>query len=271
MNNADTPKPHEASESIEQWIGFCSLGPNPARGGEVLREPGLAITCCRTLWPIGNMAVFNAPVESIADLSRRIRTAHECFSDRNCPGVFFIADNLVQSLEGQIPAEFARYEYAPVLAIVGMAADVLAAPVRPMPALRYCTVSDPESRRIVSELNAVAYEVPREWGQDFFELFNIWDHGAFGIIGYLNDRPAACAVTVPVNGRLYMALVATAHEFRRLGCAEAVMRRSLENAASATGLSRTVLHASPMGRPLYSQMGYHDTLSFTLYAREGNA
>jgi len=40
---------------------------------------------------------------------------------------------------------------------------------------------------------------------------------------------------------------------------------------AVTGLTRTVLHASPMGRPLYSQMGYHDTLPFTLYAREENA
>jgi predicted acetyltransferase len=73
-------------------------------------------------------------------------------------------------------------------------------------------------------------------------------------------------VTVPLDGRLYVALVATAHEFRRLGCAEAVMRRSLDIAARATGLVRTVLHASPMGHPLYAQMGYHDTVPFTVYA-----
>ena len=70
-----------------------------------------------------------------------------------------------------------------------------------------------------------------------------------------------------MDGRLYMGFVATAHEFRRLGCAEAVMRRSLEDAAKSTGLIRTVLHASPMGRPLYSQMGYHDTVPFTVYAQ----
>ncbi len=271
MNSADTPKPDEESESLEQWIEFCSRGPDPARGGEVLRESGLAISCCRTLWPIGNMAVFTAPVESVTDLSRRIKKAHEYFADRQCPGVFFIADNLGRSTQAEMPAEFARYGYAPALAIIGMATNALAAPVRPLPALRYGTVSDQKSRRTVAELNAVAYEVPPEWGQDFFERFNVWSHGAFGTIGYLDDRPAACAVTVPIKDRLYMALVATAHEFRRFGCAEAVMRRSLEDAARATGLTRTVLHASPMGRPLYSQMGYHDTLPFTLYAREENA
>jgi predicted acetyltransferase len=69
-----------------------------------------------------------------------------------------------------------------------------------------------------------------------------------------------------LDGRLYVGMVATAQEFRRLGCAEAVMRRSLEDAARATGLVRTILHASPMGRPLYSQMGYHDTAPFTVYA-----
>jgi len=226
----------------------------------------LVIACCRTLWPMGNIIVLTTPVESIADLAYRAETAHECLAARGCSGVFFIADNLVESLRSEMPGVFARYGYAPIMTVTGMVTDVLAAPVRPLPQLRYCTVCDSASRRTVAELNAVAYEVPLEWGHDYNKRTDIWSHGAVGIIGYLGEHPAACAVTVPLDGRLYMALVATAHEFRRLGCAEAVMRRSLEDAARATGLNRTVLHASPMGRPLYSKMGYHDTVPFAVYS-----
>jgi GNAT superfamily N-acetyltransferase len=267
MTAAITQKSDEVSESIDQWVRFCSTGPNPALGGEIIREPGLTITCCRTLWPMGNLAIFTAPVESIEDLEHRTETAHKCLSDRDCRGVFFVAESLVVSSRSIMPDVFARYGYASAMTVMGMATDALAAPVRPLPPLRYGTVTDSASRRAVGELNAIAYEVPPEWGQDYNERTDIWSHGAFGVIGYLNERPAACAVTVPLDGRLYMALVATAHEFRRLGCAEAVMRRSLEDAARATGLTRTVLHASPMGRPLYSQMGYHDTVPFALYAQ----
>jgi len=266
MTTESTPKSDEVGESLDQWVRFCSTGPNPARGGEIIRDPGLVIACCRTLWPLGNIAVFTAPVESIDDLSHRTKMAHECLVSRGCNGVFFVADNLVESLRSKVPDVFARYGYAPEITVMGMATDALAPPMHSFPELRYETVSDPASRRTVAELNAIAYEAPLEWGLDYNERVDVWSHGAIGIIGYSGDRPAACAVTVPLDGRLYVALVATAHDFRRLGCAEAVMRRSLEDASRATGLVRTVLHASPMGRPLYSQMGYHDTVPFTVYA-----
>lgn len=267
MATVAVPQLDEIRESLDQWVKFCSCLPNPARGGEIIHEPGLVIACSQTVWPMGNLAVFTTPVESSADLTRRIEIVHSGLTERGCSGVFFIADSLVALVGAEASQVFARHGYEPMLAITGMATDALVAPVRPTPELQYCTVSDAASRRIVGELNAIAYEVPLEWGRDYDERTDVWSHGAYGIVGFVNDRPAACAVTVPLDGRLYMALVATAHDFRRLGCAEAVMRRSLEDAEKATGFRRTVLHGTPMGRPLYAQMGYHDTLPFTVYAQ----
>jgi hypothetical protein len=43
------------------------------------------------------------------------------------------------------------------------------------------------------------------------------------------------------------------------------MRRSLARAAAATGIQRTVLHATPAGAPLYASMGYRATARFTMY------
>ncbi len=267
MTTVAIPQSEEIRESLDQWVKFCALLPNTARGGEIIKTPGCVLACCRTVWPMGNLAVFTTPVESVADLARRVEAVHSDLAGRGCNGVFFVADNLVAPLGTEVPKVFARQGYVPAMTVMGMAADALLMPVRPLPDLEYQKVSDATSRRIVCELNAIAYEVPLEWGRDFDERTDVWPHDAFGIVGYVKDQPAACAVTVPVDGRLYMALVATAHEFRRLGCAEAVMRRSLEDAAKTTGLRRTVLHGTPMGRPLYAQMGYHDTLPFTVYAQ----
>ncbi len=227
----------------------------------------MIVACCRTLWPMGNIAVFTGPVESVPDLANRTETAHKFLVARGCSGVFFMADNLVEPLRAKVAEVFACFGYAAGLTVMGIAAHALKPPLRPLPPMRYRAVTDSESRRIVFVLNAIAHEVPPEWGLDYNERVGIWDREAFGVIGHLDERPTACAVTVPLNGRLYVALVATAHEFRRLGCAEAVIRRSLDDAARATGLSRTILHASPMGHPLYSQMGHHDTVPFTVYAR----
>ncbi len=56
----------------------------------------------------------------------------------------------------------------------------------------------------------------------------------------------------------------TAHPSRR-GLAELVMRRSLEDASQATGITRTALHASADGYSVYLRMGYRPVDTFVLF------
>jgi hypothetical protein len=44
------------------------------------------------------------------------------------------------------------------------------------------------------------------------------------------------------------------------------MRHSLDMADAATAIVRTVLHATPMGRPVYERMGYRPVTEFDVYA-----
>ena len=89
----------------------------------------------------------------------------------------------------------------------------------------------------------------------------------------LLDEPSAglneSETTALVDGRLYVMMVASDAAHRNRGYAEAVMRRSLERAQAATGIRRTVLHASPAGRPLYASMGYRVTGEFMMYMAGG--
>jgi ribosomal protein S18 acetylase RimI-like enzyme len=57
-------------------------------------------------------------------------------------------------------------------------------------------------------------------------------------------------------------LVATAPEARRKGYGEAVVRLALQTAYEATGISRTVLHVTEAGYPLYLRLGYYPTVKF---------
>ena len=61
-------------------------------------------------------------------------------------------------------------------------------------------------------------------------------------------------------------MVASAATEMNKGYAEAVIRHSLARAVAATGLRRTVLHATQAGQPLYTSMGYRPTSRFTMYA-----
>jgi GNAT superfamily N-acetyltransferase len=64
------------------------------------------------------------------------------------------------------------------------------------------------------------------------------------------------------EGCLFLFLVATMPEARRKGYGEAVVRHALQTAYEATGISRTVLHATEAGHPLYLRLGYHPTVKF---------
>jgi predicted acetyltransferase len=59
--------------------------------------------------------------------------------------------------------------------------------------------------------------------------------------------------------------VATQPDAQCYGYAEAVMRHSLAEASKATGLQRSILHATDSGRSIYLRMGYRDTARFTGY------
>jgi ribosomal protein S18 acetylase RimI-like enzyme len=56
--------------------------------------------------------------------------------------------------------------------------------------------------------------------------------------------------------------VATAPDARRKGYGEAVVRYALQAAHVATGIRRTVLHATQAGYQLYLRLGYHPTGKF---------
>jgi GNAT superfamily N-acetyltransferase len=65
------------------------------------------------------------------------------------------------------------------------------------------------------------------------------------------------ATAIINEGCLFLFLVATMPEARRKRYGEAVVRYALQTAYQATGISRTVLHATEAGYPLYLRLGYH--------------
>ena len=70
------------------------------------------------------------------------------------------------------------------------------------------------------------------------------------------------ATAIINEGRLFLFLVATMPAARRKESGEAVVRHALQTAHEATGIRRTVLHASGAGYPLYLGLGYRPTVKF---------
>jgi GNAT superfamily N-acetyltransferase len=91
---------------------------------------------------------------------------------------------------------------------------------------------------------------------------SLWHERAYGFVGYAGDKAVSTATAIINESCLFLFLVATMPEARRKGYGEAVVRLALQTAYEATGISRTVLHATEAGYPLYLRLGYQPTVKF---------
>ncbi len=81
---------------------------------------------------------------------------------------------------------------------------------------------------------------------------------------YVAGEPVCCATVLLSGGVAGVWNVGTLRGFRRRGLASALLVYALTEAA-ADGYSLSVLLASPMGRPLYEEMGYRAIGSTVFY------
>jgi len=266
MSEAKMAQMGEIDESNRQlrwlWESLAAWHPK----GETVRYPGVTAAWCHAQWPLMNAVFIVSPVKDAGDLERRIQTAVEHGQKRQRPWILACCREWLPSGdEAQALEILNRYGLHEVMVNTGMVTEDVVPPARAVSDLELRPVADVETRRAVADINALSYEVPAEWGREVLEGKAVWRSNLFGCVGYVEGKAAATATTLVLEGIRYVALVATLPEFRHRGYAEAVIRQSLEMARRATGIKRTVLHASPMGKPSYERMGYGTVAAFGIY------
>lgn len=263
----------EVLESNRLFIQAWELWASRSRAGEISRLPGLAAPWWNVTWPMCNLTFFSEPVRDEAELDSRTQAALEHARERGLGWLLFVCEDLLpENRTSSAQDAFARHGLALIATVTGMSAGRLLPPRRPLPDLEFRRVEDPETRRAFGEINALAYGIPADWAREALDVEALWGEGTFGFVGYLDGEAVTTAKTIAMDGVLYMALVATRPEHQKRGYAEAAMRHSLAKAQEATGLERTVLHASPEGFPLYQEMGYRAVTRFHgLIGAEGGA
>lgn len=258
----------DIDESNQQLIDAWTRFARRAAAGEVADLPGVKVAFSRVSMPLLNAFFFSSPVADTADLDRRVK-ALAAYGDQSG-----FAWTLTVCHEWLLPMGvdettrvLSSVGLVPETHVIGMVTDTLLPPRRAAPALEIRSIDDPESRVDAADLNMAAYAMPLAWGHEAFAREAFYGEGAFGCVGYALREPASTATTILVNRGLYVALVATAAPHRKKGYAEAVMRRSLALAQSESGFTRTALHATEAGFPVYQAMGYRAVADFTMYGR----
>jgi GNAT superfamily N-acetyltransferase len=254
---------YEIRESNRHLCCAWQLYARASSQGEALDTDGVSFANAGQPWFFMNVAALNGAAGDRTDLWRRTQRAVSYFEGRSNPWILtgsedWFGDGATDILSGA--------HLAHKLDMTGMAAERLSPPARPLPDAELRRIDDEESRFALADLNAASYGVASEWARQAIGGAALWQAAIFGTVAYVRGEPASGAFALPIDDALYIAWVATAQAHRRQGLAELVIRRCLEDARRATGLERTVLHATDDGRPVYLRMGYRCVVKFPVYA-----
>ena len=244
------------------WTHFAISSPN----GEVANPPDVYIANANSSWAMLNAAFLPKPVETEAALERSVATAadHLCF---NKAGWLYVACDewLAPHVRENAPAIFAAHGLKRTLSPMGMVAERLLPPARPLPSIEVRHATHEEALRHIADINALAYGSSVEAAREAVVVPVMFEGNCRGYVGYVEGKAVSVAAVLRVDDVAYVAYVATLEEYRQRGYAEAVIRHSLEQAHRHWGLERTVLHATAAGHPSYLRMGYRDVVSFGFY------
>jgi len=259
-NTAFSELEESNQQAIEAWKAFARGAPK----GDIRVNPGVTVVFCNVALPFLNMAFLSNPVRDLADLDTRIATTIDYASKAGFPWMFFLCNDWIpESIQSSQHDVFARHGLHPTMNFTGMVTDTLVPPSK-APLLEYRRVMDEATRCAISDVNCLAYQIPIEMGRESITQ-QMFDSSVFAYVGHLTGEAVAVAGTWIVDEIMYVGMVATMPDHRRKGYAEAVMRHSLEEARKATGIRRTVLHATDAGFPVYERMGYRTVARFTAY------
>ena len=199
-----------------------------------------------------NISIVDRAAESHNDLRDLLHTAATHADACKHPSCVLVREDWLPAGWESLLEEFSL---TPILPLTGMETTELLPPLRPLPELDVRRVTDEAAARDLAKLNALAYQIPEELFECIANM-RLWHSDSYAYVGYRDGLPVSCAAALPVDGTVYIALVATLPEEQGKGYAEAVMRRAVTQGQQAMATARTTLHASDMGAPVYRRMGY---------------
>ncbi|WP_338866636.1 GNAT family N-acetyltransferase [Myxococcus stipitatus] len=257
----------EIDESHAQFRGAWRRMALGSRAGEVVERPEVYLAACNVAWDMMNGAFLRAPVESEQGLAAAAASAARYFSMGKHPWSFIVSEDwLAPQVRAQAASILAWYKLKPLTSVTGMVCEKLAAPTRPPSPLEVRPVVNAWGRQAVADINALSYDMPKELGREAMDVESFFGTEARGFVACQGDAAASSSVVLRVDDIAYIALVATRPEHRRIGAAEAAMRRALHEARDAWGIERSVLHATEAGFPLYLRLGYRPVTRFLIYS-----
>jgi ribosomal protein S18 acetylase RimI-like enzyme len=258
------PRSLAVAQNLLRALRFFGQARN---AGEIRDIPGVSLIFCGLNYAAFNAALVAEPIESDARaLDRVIDISSKQFDSRNVRWTCWVCDVFLgPPLRRDASRIFSRHGLRPLTDAPGMYAERLAPPRRSMPLLEIEPVNDDRTRGAFAHIMSVAFEIPYSVCLAIYGAERAWMGELQGYVGYINRRPVTTAAAIITGDVIGLYSVATMPEHRRLGYAEAIMRKVVEEAGRGKGIERTVLQATQSGLSLYKRMGYQTVTNFNVY------
>jgi len=256
----------EIIESNRLYVSMWKVLAGDRPGADLVDRPGLAVCWADSPFPFWNAVFLTEETADPALLRRRVLDAARYMQGKRHGGLVYVCEDYLHGdARTALPAIIEEAELDFVLRVTGMVGDILPVEARPHPALKLLRASSDAVLRDYADINSDGYGFPLEAGRAGLEGSHLWKEEAFAYVGYVGGEPVSASAAIVHDGIIYLALVATRPAAQRNGYAEATVRHALSQAHAATGLTRTILHASDAGAPVYRRVGYHPTTVFLTY------
>jgi ribosomal protein S18 acetylase RimI-like enzyme len=234
--------------------------------GEIRELGGVSIASAGVAFQMFNAAFLSGPVQSEAELARRIMLSAVHFQARGLGWAYWVCHGwLGAGVRQRGRRIFEQHGLRHSVDLPGMAAERLAPPARPLPRIEARRVRDRVTRKAFCNVSTVCFHVPDPWFQEVFQSDSVWEEFA-AYVGYVDGEAVSTAATVACGAAVGVYNVATLPEMRMRGYGEAVMRYALEDTRARRGIECSVLQSTPAGYRLYERMGYRTITQVSVYS-----
>jgi GNAT superfamily N-acetyltransferase len=233
--------------------------------GEVLNRGGVLVASGGGKWPVMNTAFLTSPVKTETDLQDRILLAAKYYGAKKALWLFISFD---EWLDPSIHAEevFWKNGICHMQNCVGMQTRRLLEPTISAPELDFRLVENDADRLEFCDINADSYGFSAEWRDDVGRWISQWPKERVRLyIAYSGKEAVSSAMVYLMGDVAYLGFVATRQEHQRRGYAGAIARYAIAVANEEGPFSKTILHSTLAGLPLYRSLGYSEVTSFGVY------
>jgi ribosomal protein S18 acetylase RimI-like enzyme len=234
--------------------------------GEIRELRGVSIASAGVTFQMFNSAFLSAPVESEAELARRIMLPSVHFNARGLEWAYWVCEDWLEAKARRRSRQiFERHGLRHSVDLPGMVAERILPPVKPLAKLEIRRVGDAATRDAFCAIGSVCFHVPVPWFREVFDSEAVFER-FIGWVGYVDGEPVSTAATVMGGGAVGVYNVATMPEHQKRGYGETVMRYAVSEAQRRSGIERIILQSTPAGQRLYERMGFRTVSSVAVYA-----